>query len=551
MGKIDAFATVIAAHLPAVADRIPPTPAATLGRLGPTPEPTTTAAEALRRLGPLLAERVLGALELRLADLPTHSHGLVRAPAPVTGAFAVVGTGGDSETSTAVTMLDALRPGVAHEIATLVDRLRHHPALSAHFDPRALTADVDKAAAPSPHPSPEARAESALAARHATPHLALALVTAHAVLHELDAATPAAVVGVALGVTALHLSRTPRPAALTEASRARHRADYRFPVVSHGHVPVRDHHFTLTEAEAGTPVAPDFSANGLVTTTPGGIAVRTAADHPVDVQLSVLTGPPDEDLEWWDEVVELSWRAERGDARIPGRPGRRQRHHAATPPWPGDYRVRVHARGRDGNDAEAYHLAVWEAPPAPEHVIKRLDTTEPPHAAHRWVERSPISDAATVTVITGSTVDRVLAAFDATGTASLRDLLLGHDPRPWVAVHEVDGTVVTVEHNGYRGANAQVLAALSEHGRAASMFWNVNAVTKLSFAERGRLLAAFEPWATHHVPDAIADLVADLHGARHKKARGLTAVARFTGRGFTPDDLRAIEEAAVAHLIGR
>ena len=70
-------------------------------------------------------------------------------------------------------------------------------------------------------------------------------------------------------------------------------------------------------------------------------------------------------------MVELSWHAERGGAHIPGR------DHTGLPPWPGDHRVRVHAVGRHGNDTEAYHVAVWEAPPAPEQVLKRYDPTEP------------------------------------------------------------------------------------------------------------------------------------------------------------------------------
>ncbi|MFJ6676214.1 DUF6461 domain-containing protein [Actinosynnema sp. NPDC091369] len=316
-------------------------------------------------------------------------------------------------------------------------------------------------------------------------------------------------------------------------------------MTSHCHAHVRAHHFTLTEAEGDSTATPDFSANGLVTTTPDGVAVRTATEHgQVGVQLSFLTEPPDEGLGWWDEAVEISWRAERGGARVPGG------HRTAAPPWPADYRVRVHARGRDGHDTEGYHVAVWAAPPAPEHVIKRLDPAEPPYAAHRWVERSSLAEAATVTVITGSTTDHVLAAFNATKTASLRDLLIAYGLDPWVAVRAVDGAIIAVEHNVYRGADERTLAALSETGRAASMFWNVNAVTRLSFAERGRVLAAFEPWATHRVPDTVADLLTGLPGVRHKKARGLTAVARFTGRGITPDDLRAIEEADVAHLIG-
>ncbi|MFJ6676215.1 hypothetical protein ACIQMJ_34375 [Actinosynnema sp. NPDC091369] len=197
MGKIDDFAAVTAEHLPAVAARIPPTPAAALGHL--EPGPTTTVAEALRSLGPLLAERVLGALEPDLDDLPTHAHGLVRAETAAGGAFTPLGTTGQSETSTAVAMLDAMRPGVTRQIADLVDRLTRHPALSAHFGAPPVQV----------HDAPVRSRHDNLRPPPATPHLALAVITAHAVLRELDAATPAAVVGVALGTTALHLPRLP------------------------------------------------------------------------------------------------------------------------------------------------------------------------------------------------------------------------------------------------------------------------------------------------------------------------------------------------------
>ena len=232
MGKIDTFATVIAEHLPAVAARIPPTPAATLGHLPPEPTPTTVA-EALRPLGPSLAERLLGALELRLDDLPTDAHGLVRRPQPANGTFTLLSSGNESETATAVAMLDALHPGLTNAIADLVDRLTRHPTLAHRFDPPPTSPAITtpRVVVPMPFTRGYARPvpptvgddETAARARHTPPRAGL--ITAHAVLRELDAATPAAVVGTALGITALHLPRFGRPAALTEATRARLRAE--------------------------------------------------------------------------------------------------------------------------------------------------------------------------------------------------------------------------------------------------------------------------------------------------------------------------------------
>jgi hypothetical protein len=88
------------------------------------------------------------------------------------------------------------------------------------------------------------------------------------------------------------------------------------------------------------------------------------------------------------------------------------------------------------------------------------------------------------------------------------------------------------------------------------MFWNVNGVTRLSFAEDGRLLASFEPGFAD-VPDAgpggpaVAAALAGLDFAdyRDETGKGLVAVERFTGRGITAEDLRLIEAADVAFRI--
>ncbi|MDR6595680.1 DUF6461 domain-containing protein [Saccharothrix longispora] len=622
MGEIDDFAVIAARHVPVVAARIPRTPAALVAGLPGDPE-VVDVAGGLRHAGGLLAERLLGALELHLDDLPGAAPGLVEDLRPVEHAtFTTLSGGATSETQGALTVLDATHPGATARVHDLVRRLTHHPALAevlgvppgtpaapvgppaaettrtvqaAHAalaghrlrhlpgrgtpagravhpsdaaeDPAhraALEANLraararSAAATPQPvHPrprairyaqpsppiadTPETRAETAAAARHAAPHLALAVITAHAVLHHLGVATPAAVVGTALGVTARLLPALPPPADHTEAVLARRRAEYLFPRYASGHARVHDGHFTL--AEGPTPGNVDFSANGLVAVVDNGIAVRTTDVAGVPVRLTTTeTAPPPPDLEWWDDVVEVSWHARRGDAAIPG-------VSDTTPPWPGDLRVRVHARGRDGNDTEWYELAAWPAPPAPERVLKTADTTEPPYAAHRWINRSALSEAACVTVVTGSTRDGVLRAFGATAPASRRDVDHGHGTAPWVAVHETDGAVLAVEPDGCRGADRGVLAALSAHGRAASMFWNVNALTGLGFAERGRVVAAFEPWCADDLPADVARLLDDLVGSRHEVARGLTAVARYTGRGITPDDLAAVERADEVHLI--
>ena len=91
----------------------------------------------------------------------------------------------------------------------------------------------------------------------------------------------------------------------------------------------------------------------------------------------------------------------------------------------------------------------------------------------------------------------------------------------------------------------------SARGRAASMFWNVNAMTRLSFAEDGQLLASFEPPEDVDAGPAVAAALdgLDFDDYRNKTAKGLVTVQRFTGRGITARDLDQIEAADTAFRI--
>jgi hypothetical protein len=270
----------------------------------------------------------------------------------------------------------------------------------------------------------------------------------------------------------------------------------------------------------------------------------------------------------WDDVVEVSWRAAEGQASVRG-PAASADHRLLriTPPWPDDYRLRVSVRGRDdSDDEESYHLAVWTAPPAPEVVHKRTDRTgrrlrgerepdqpEPPEHAYRWVRHSSLEMAATITVVTGSTVAEVLRAFGA-DPARPHSLHVTADDlvtEQWVATLDVGTAVLAVESNGYQGADEGVLRRASIGGRAASMFWNVNAVTRLSFAEAGQVLTSFEPLRN---VDADPEVAAALDGLdfedyRDTIGKGLVAVRRFTGHGITAEDLARIEAADIAFPI--
>lgn len=519
---------------------------------------------ALRALGPLLAERLLGALELAVPDLD-----LAGAPdlspylgQPVAGRFGFGHGGQESQAVIAVTVLERLRPGAVELVTSLTRQLAGHQSV-----------------APLLTVSPDATDEASIAAAHGAAHLALAVATASAVLGQWRVPAPvvdspaAAVVGVAVGAAMLLLREAPVPAGYAAALLARARAQYLLPRRAAGSVSVSKHRFALVEGEV--PEVTDFSGNGLVAVVAGGAVIRTGtAEGSVRVRLTVLAGPPPSAEPGWDEVVEVSWRAVAGQASVagPNGPGDGQLLRA-TPPWPGDYRLRVHARGRDDADeggSEDYELVVWQAPAAPEIVHQRTDRLghrlrgepEPARAdrlerAYRWVQDSTLGIAATVTVVTGLTVEEVLHAFgaDPAQPESLRDIDQDTTAQmsidPWVAVLDTGTAVLAVEYNGFQGSYEPVLLRASAGGRAASMYWNVNAMTRLSFAEGGRLLASFEPPGEVDAGPAVTAALAalDFDDYRDKTGKGLVAVERFTGRGITAEDLSRIEAADIGFRI--
>ena len=533
-------------------------------------------------LGPLLSERLLGALELTVPalglagtwDLPAHLS------APLRGHFALVSSGQQSDAETAVALLEQLRPGVGELALSLAGQLVGHPLiaplLAGQAGPRPTTAD-----------------ESAIAAAHGRAYLALSVAVASAVvgavpmpaLPGLDQAgsAAAAIVGVGVGVAVLLLRQTPMPAQYAAAVLERTRAEYLFPVRASTFITVSGHRFAL--AEGAFPEAADFSGNGLVAVVAGGAVIRTGrADGDVDATLTVLDEEPPAEETGWDEVVEVSWHAAAGQAAMVGPAGHDDASwggaRGVTPPWPGDYRLRVHAAGRDDPDGdERYELTVWRAPAGPEIAFKHTDRLgyrlrgepEPdgpgpadrPERAYRWIDDTMIGVAATVTVITGSSVDAVLRAFgaDPARPESLQaideEAMETMAPVPSVAVLDAGPHIVAVEYNGWQGSDETVLCLASAGGRAASMYWGAHGVTRRSFAENGRLLASYEWLGGLDDSDTEPAIVATVHevdsayevDSADPRLTGLVAVERFTGYQMTPADLERIEAADVAYRI--
>jgi hypothetical protein len=541
------FEPHVVAALPDIVAVVPKEPAARLGRWerkNSSRERATRVQTALDELSDVLAERLLGALELtvdRLAvDLPPD---LVAGLTP--SARTRFGMVSMLTERTAVkeplAIVDLLHPGATDLVVELVEAL------------------LDKASVPDATGD-----EAEIAARHGASHLALAVVVSTAVLRSLGtaaaAATPA-VVGAALGAAVIVLPTVPKPPAYAAAVLEKRRAEYRLPRSWTENPTVTGHRFWLTEGSV--PEHVDFSGNGLVAAVPDGVVLRTGvAEGRVRATMEVLTGPPDEvDLRGWDEVVEVSWTAPEGGAVVHGGATRRGRGPARElPPWPGDYRVRVHVTGRD-DDEETYHLAIWQAPAAPDVVHKKTDRlghrlrgeTEPPlvippDIEHRWIEKGPLSAAATITVVQGLTPDEVITGFggDPTAPVSIKETAgrpsrrRGGYPEPYVAVLEVDGIVLAVEDNGFVGADEDRLTTLSRNGKAASLYWNVNANFRLTVAERGSLVYAGHPL---HDPGAPHTDDLDFDDFRHRNAKGLTVLARVVGRTITADDIAAIRSA--------
>ncbi|MFF1448644.1 DUF6461 domain-containing protein [Streptomyces sp. NPDC058274] len=102
-----------------------------------------------------------------------------------------------------------------------------------------------------------------------------------------------------------------------------------------------------------------------------------------------------------------------------------------------------------------------------------------------------------------------------------------------IAVSRSGTTVVVVESNGYQGSREEVLRPLSQLGRVASAFWNVNAHSRLSLAEEVLILSSFDmlfPDDVHGTrPDAWRPLLQGISFGTSDWGAGLAALQRATG----------------------
>lgn len=126
--------------------------------------------------------------------------------------------------------------------------------------------------------------------------------------------------------------------------------------------------FWIIDNEEWPPERPDRSSNGLIAGKSRGAMIMTGIHTgPVDIKIEVLDQPATEsNLDDWDDVVEISFPAPAGLARVVSLEDNLKDSPLVTRNGPGDYRVRVHVRGRDANPdgtteepSEYYYLIFW------------------------------------------------------------------------------------------------------------------------------------------------------------------------------------------------
>ena len=321
-------------------------------------------------------------------------------------------------------------------------------------------------------------------------------------------------------------------------------------------------------AAGNDPPDEDYAANGLVVVVPDGLVVRTgAAEGSVMVTLSVVDHEPVAQLQQWDEIVDVSVSL--------STPTIATRHETLELPAGGDYRARVQARRRDigveegPSGGEAYEVVIWPAAPEPGRVVRATDrlghrlrgepapaAVDRPELVYRPVEELYVD--ATITVVVGLALPEVVAAFGADPTPRppgdrFFDGLVCLELTPLGPSDHRQPGVLVVEPSHYRATERPVLEALSRTGRAASMFWNVNAVTMLSLAENGELLDSFEWFDEASHPNVLSLLEGlDLFTNADNIARGMLVIERFTGWSVTADLIEGLVAAGgVGYVVPR
>ncbi|MET9118830.1 hypothetical protein ABZX38_32130 [Streptomyces longwoodensis] len=149
-----------------------------------------------------------------------------------------------------------------------------------------------------------------------------------------------------------------------------------------GLVPVAYHQFKISDEDG--PIAPDleYEHNGLVEVEDGVALVHTGIHTgDVDVTVAMYETAPASSTENWQEILEFSAHSVSGELMVRGLMADPDEELPVLSfNGPGDYRLRVHARGRDTavdlvpeELTEWYLIQAWPAPPTPVTVLRQSD----------------------------------------------------------------------------------------------------------------------------------------------------------------------------------
>ncbi|MFF0836654.1 MULTISPECIES: hypothetical protein [unclassified Streptomyces] len=147
-----------------------------------------------------------------------------------------------------------------------------------------------------------------------------------------------------------------------------------------GLVPVQYHQFEISDEDG-----PDLPRghNGLVEVQDGIATVHTGIHTgDVDVTVALHAGAPEPEGTGWEEIVEVSLHSASGELMVRGlMDDLDEELPVLSFDGPGDYRRRIHARGRDtatdhapGDVTEHYLIQAWPAPAQDARVLRRTDS---------------------------------------------------------------------------------------------------------------------------------------------------------------------------------
>ncbi|MFC8201495.1 hypothetical protein ACFUTV_39790 [Streptomyces sp. NPDC057298] len=149
-----------------------------------------------------------------------------------------------------------------------------------------------------------------------------------------------------------------------------------------GMVPVQYHQFDISDEDGPTGPGVDRRHNGLVRVADGVTIVMTGIHTgDVDVTVTLHEAEPVPDDGDWQEIVEVSAHSASGELMVRGMMDDLDEElPVLSANGPGEYRLRIHARGRDtavdlalDEVTEWYLIQAW---PAPAHEVAALRQTD-------------------------------------------------------------------------------------------------------------------------------------------------------------------------------